>query len=63
MYLFGLESFWALALMTASMAGAVSFVLFLIYDLDHAFSGDWLVTPAPMRRALAQIEKPTRATP
>jgi hypothetical protein len=56
MYLFGLEQFWALALMTANLAGAVSFVLFLIHDLDNAFSGDWQVTPEPLRQVLEQIE-------
>ncbi|MBI3461883.1 MAG: DUF4239 domain-containing protein [Planctomycetes bacterium] len=56
MYLFGLESFWSLALMTGSMAGAVSFVLFLIRDLDTPFSGDWQVTPEPILLVLGQVE-------
>jgi hypothetical protein len=57
MYFFGLDDFWCLALMTAGLAGAVSFVLFLICDLDYAFSGTWHVTPDPLRRSLDQIEK------
>ena len=57
MYLFGLEHFWALALMTAAMAGGVSFVLFLIGDLDNPFSGDWQVRPEPIRLVLEQVEK------
>ena len=56
MYLFGLDEFWCLALMTASLAGAISFVLFLIYDLDNSFSGDWQVRPDPLQQALARIE-------
>lgn len=56
MYFFGIDRFWPLALMTAGMAGAVSFVLFLIYDLDHPFSGDWQVTPEPLRQLLQQID-------
>lgn len=56
MYLFGLEEFWPLAAMTAGLAGAVSFVLFLIYDLDHAFAGDWRVRTDPLRDLLARIE-------
>ncbi len=63
MYFFGLESFASLALMTASLAGAIAFVLFLIYDLDHSFSGDWLVTPEPMRRVLEQFEKEMGGAP
>ena len=55
MYLFGMESFWSLALMTGSMAGAVSFVLFLIRDLDSPFSGDWQVTAEPILLALGPI--------
>ena len=63
MYFFGLESFVSLALMTASLAGAIAFVLFLIYDLDHSFSGDWLVTPEPIRRVLEQFDKECEGAP
>jgi hypothetical protein len=56
MYLFGLDSFCAQSIMTSSMAGAVSFVLFLIGDLDNPFSGDWQVTPEPMRLVLKQLD-------
>jgi hypothetical protein len=55
MYFFGLDHFGSLALMTAGMAGAVSFLLFLIYDLDHSFSGDWQVRPDPLRRLLENL--------
>jgi hypothetical protein len=48
MYLFGVESFWPLAAMTASLAGAVSFMVFLIRDLDNPFQGDWQVSPDPI---------------
>ncbi|MBC7966703.1 MAG: DUF4239 domain-containing protein [Fuerstia sp.] len=46
MYLFGAAQFWPVAAMTASLAGAVSFMLFLIRDLDNPFQGDWHVSPA-----------------
>ena len=46
MYMFGAEQFWPVAVMTASLAGAVSFMLFLIRDLDNPFQGDWHVSPA-----------------
>lgn len=60
MYFFGLEEFWSLALMTAGLAGEVSFVLFLIHDLDTAFSGDWQVRPDPIQRVLEQAEADLR---
>jgi Protein of unknown function (DUF4239) len=57
MYLFGLDSFLVHALMTASMAGEVSFVLFLIGDLDNPFDGDWQVTPEPICQLLRHLER------
>jgi len=57
MYFFWLKHFWALALMTASLAGCVSFVLFVIYDLDNPFNGDWQVKPEPLRLILEQLKK------
>lgn len=62
MYLFGLERFWPLAVMTASLAGCVSFVLYVIYDLDNPFAGDWQVSSEPIRLLLEQIER-DRAAP
>lgn len=59
MYLFGLDDFWSLAVMTASLAGAIAFVLFLIWDLDHKFAGDWQVRPEPLRQLLKQLERET----
>jgi len=52
MYLFGVERLWPLAAMTASLAGAVSFMLFLIRDLDNPFRGEWRVSPAPLLAAV-----------
>ena len=52
MYLFGVERFWPHAAMTASLAAAVAFLLFLIRDLDNPFHGDWRVAPAPLRAAV-----------
>ena len=60
MYLFGVERLWPLAAMTASLAGAVSFMLFLIRDLDNPFRGDWRVSPAPL---LAAVGPASRAAP
>ena len=52
MWLFGLQSLFAHALMTSALAGSVAFVLYLIADLDNPFWGDWVVTADPIRMAL-----------
>jgi hypothetical protein len=52
MWLFGLQSFLALALMTGALAGSIAFILYLVADLDNPFWGDWVVTADPIRMAL-----------
>jgi len=52
MWLFGLESFCAQALMTIALAGSIAFILYLIADLDNPFWGAWQVTPEAFRGAL-----------
>jgi hypothetical protein len=52
MFFFGLPSFCAHAMMTAALAGLITFMLFVILDLDNPFWGDWRVTPEPIRRAV-----------
>jgi hypothetical protein len=54
MWLFGLDSFWAQALMTAALTGSIAFVLYLIADLDNPFWGAWRVTAEPFHQALAR---------
>jgi hypothetical protein len=54
MWLFGLQSFLALALMTGALAGSIAFILYLVADLDNPFWGDWIVTADPLRMALEQ---------
>lgn len=61
MYLFGVERFWPLAAMTASLAGAVSFMLFLIHDLDNPFRGEWKATPVPILAAVDTLDRPVAA--
>ena len=57
MWIFGLESFSAHALMTVALAGSIAFILFLIADLDNPFWGSWRVEPDAFRRALGRGEK------
>jgi hypothetical protein len=50
-YLLAIDRLWLHALVTAAMAGAISHILYLIRDLDHAFAGDLQVDKAPFERA------------
>jgi hypothetical protein len=61
MWIFGLESFWAHALMTVALSGSIAFILFLVADLDNPFWGSWRVEPDAFRRALEQPEAKTAA--
>ncbi len=54
MALFGLDTFASHALMTASLAGLIGFILFVVYDLDNPFWGAWRVGPSPLLRAIAE---------
>jgi hypothetical protein len=69
MGLFGLESFTAHAIMTAALAGAIAFILYLVADLDNPFWGDWQISGEPFEHALKRGEmgsdklgKPPRAS-
>lgn len=50
MFLLGVESFAIHAVITGAFAAAISHVLYLIEDLDDAFSGLWQVSTAPFER-------------
>lgn len=54
-YLFGHESLWSQAAMTAAMAAVLAFSLFLIYSYDSPFSGAARVSPAPFRLELQHV--------
>ncbi|TBR22353.1 DUF4239 domain-containing protein [bacterium] len=47
MYLFSVSSLVIQLLVTASMAGALSHVLYVVEDLDDCFAGHWCVSPDP----------------
>ena len=51
MYMLAVDSFIVHAIITGALAGAVSHVLYLVIDLDDAFSGLWRVSTAPFERA------------
>ena len=54
MWLFGLESLLAHALMTVALTGSIAFVLYLIADLDDPFWGVWRVPSEPVCQALTR---------
>ncbi len=58
MWIFGLESFSAHALMTLALAGSIAFILFLVADLDNPFWGAWQIKPDAFERALGRAQKP-----
>lgn len=64
-YLFGHESFWLQASMTAALAGVLAFSLFLIAAYDSPYSGVARVSPAPLQLELTRIEirQATQADP
>ncbi len=50
-YLMHIPTFWLHATVTASLAGAIAHVLYLIHDLDDAFEGEGIVSKEPFERA------------
>ena len=52
MWLFGLASFPAHALMTVALAVSIAFILYLVADLDNPFWGSWQVTDEAFQQAL-----------
>jgi Protein of unknown function (DUF4239) len=50
-YLMYIPTFWIHATITAALAGAIAHVLYLIHDLDEAFSGEGVVSKEPFERA------------
>jgi hypothetical protein len=57
MYLFGMQTFWAHAAMTGAMAGSISFILYLIWDLDNPFDGDWQIRTEPFEEVRKRMEE------
>lgn len=54
-YLLPFDRFWLHATVTGAFAGALGHILFLIYDLDDAFGGDYQVDRGPFARARKRI--------
>lgn len=52
----GVESFTLHAFAAGALAGAIAHVIYVIEDLDDAFSGDWQVPKDPFLRLRAQVD-------
>ena len=52
MFFFGLENFYMQMLMTSLLAGYLSFMLFLVFSLDHVFQGSPHIEPKAFQDAL-----------
>jgi hypothetical protein len=50
MYLIAVDRFRMHAIMTGALAGAISHVLFVVFDLDDPFAGDWQVSRTTFER-------------
>jgi hypothetical protein len=61
-YLMAVESFALHAFMAGSIAGALSHVLYLIWDLDNCFKGYFHVQTTPYRRVRDLIRPPSGTT-
>lgn len=56
MFLQGVESFAVHATLTGSLAGAIAHVIYVIEDLDNAFSGDWQVPRESLERVRNHLD-------
>jgi hypothetical protein len=56
-YFFSMKNIAAQAVMIAGLTITLSFVLFLIFILDHPFTGVNRVSDAPLRQALAMMKE------
>jgi hypothetical protein len=57
MYLIYIPDLWLHALVTAALGGAVAHILYLIFDLDNAFAGNWQIAKTPYERARTAFER------
>ena len=55
MFLLAVDSFAIHAVITGALAGSISHILYLVEDLDDAFSGLWQVSPAPFERVRRHV--------
>lgn len=57
MFFFGLENVYFQMLMTALLSGYLSFMLFLVFTLDHMFTGPDALKPTALEKVLPLIDQ------
>jgi len=62
MYLIAVDSFTVHAIITGALAGAVSHILFVVFDLDDAFAGSFRVSTEPFERVRRYMKQRRAAT-
>ena len=63
MFFFGLENFQSHMLMTALLAGYLSFMLFLVYSLDNVFKGPQGIKPVALEQVYALFDELDQDSP
>jgi len=58
-YLMAVEPFWVHVIMAGALSGAVAHILYLIVDLDAAFSGHLIVSKEAFERARRTFDRAT----
>lgn len=57
MFLFSLENFRVQMLMTSILAGYLSFMLFLVYSLDHVYEGPQAIQPTAFQEVIPLFDE------
>ncbi|HSX10732.1 MAG TPA: DUF4239 domain-containing protein [Chlamydiales bacterium] len=57
MYFFGLENLRTQMVMTALLTGYISFMLYLVYSLDHVFKGPQGIQPAALEQVVTLFDR------
>jgi Protein of unknown function (DUF4239) len=63
MFLFAVDNLAVHLIITGAMSGAIAHVLYIIWDLDNAFHGDWQVPREPFLRVQRYMENFEPTTP
>ena len=56
-YLFGMKNIKTQYMLTATLTITITLILFLIYVLDHPFTGTSKVSMEPLRQVIAELQK------
>ena len=56
-YFFGMKNIKAQYMLTATLTVTITLILFLIYTLDHPFTGTSKVSTEPLKQVMEIIQK------